>query len=361
MNPVQTHYQSYPYPRYPLIASVHRPDTYALNMDALWARFNRMLPPPEAKSILISGCGTFAPYPWAVSNPDVPIVALDLSERSLRRARCHCLLHGCRNVVYRCGDLVNGGLGREKFGLIDSYGVLHHLNDPLQGLKTLAKHLVPGGILRVMFYSRYARRQEESIRRAFRLIGVCTPKAARQLFRRTRPGSRLASYLSFADEATTDEGIADALLHPCVHTYRIDELLDMLSEADLAPLMFAHSGALADVGEEIERLRFLEMDRRSPGNFIIYLGSQPLNRNDHGFGNAMLVLNPCLVSAVSRLRVGEIVVSDRIGCGATTLTRHDRCFLRRFLIPVQADSLLGDVAEVIDVYKRRLILLEYRR
>ena len=86
-DPVQTHYQSYPYPHYPLIASVRRCDTYALNLEALWARFNRSLPPPEAKRILIAGCGTFAPYPWAVANPDVPIIALDLSERSLRRAR----------------------------------------------------------------------------------------------------------------------------------------------------------------------------------------------------------------------------------------------------------------------------------
>src|SRR5665647_440173 len=106
-NPVQTHYQKYPYPTYPLIASVRRCDTYALNFETIWSHFNQTLPPPEAKKILIAGCGTFAPYPWAVANPDVTITARDLSEGSLKRARWHCLLHGKRNIVYRCGDLLD--------------------------------------------------------------------------------------------------------------------------------------------------------------------------------------------------------------------------------------------------------------
>ena len=60
-NPVKEHYQKHPYPTYPLIASVRRCDTYALNIEALWARFNHELPPPEANRILIAGSGTFAP------------------------------------------------------------------------------------------------------------------------------------------------------------------------------------------------------------------------------------------------------------------------------------------------------------
>ena len=180
-NPVQTHYENYPYPSYPLIASVRHCDTYALNLKALWARFNNTLPPLEAEQILIAGCGTFAPYPMAVANPDVSITALDLSKKSLRRARLHCLLHGKRNVTFRCGDLSEPNVIGDHFGLIDSFGVLHHMTDPLAGLKILARHLVPGGIVRIMLYSRYARREEESIRRAFRLLGIKSPDSARQL------------------------------------------------------------------------------------------------------------------------------------------------------------------------------------
>lgn len=357
-DPVQTHYQSYPYPRYPLIASVRRCDTYALNLDAIWTRFNRILPPPEAQKILIAGCGTFAPYTWAVANPGVPITALDLSERSLQRARWHCLLHGRRNVDFRCGDLSDDGAIDGTFGLIDSFGVLHHMEDPLAGLKALERRLVPGGILRIMLYSRYARREEESIRRAFRLLGVGTPREARRLLNKARAGSRLARYCAASDETATDVGVADALLHPRACTYRMDELLEMIGQAGLKPLLFAHYGAVEDVTEEIGRLRTLEKDHHSPGNFVVYLGrtEDDILRKPSG---GMIVVNPCLVSSVGIFTLGKLQISARVGCDNPSLGFREKNFLRKFLSPVPRNTLTGVEAEMVAVYKRALFLLEY--
>lgn len=358
LNPVQVHYQSYPYPYYPLLASVRRCDTYALNLEALWMRFNRRLPPPEARKILIAGCGTFAPYPCSVANPGVAITALDLSERSLQRARLHCLLHGCRNIEYRCGDLMDCTSFTGTYGLIDSYGVLHHLDDPLAGLKTLSRHLAPGGIIRIMLYSRYARRDEEAIRHALRLLDIRTPLAARKLLKKARPGSRLACYREAAHEAGSDGGLADALLHPRVRTYRIDGVLEMVAQAGLQPLLFAHPGARESVAEEIDRLRLLEKERRSPGNFILYLGAAadpvPLGRHD-----SLIVLNPCLVQAVSRFRLGTVHVTPRIGCENIPLRWRERRFLRQFITGQRRSSLPRDAVGIIESYKRQLFLLEY--
>ncbi|MEI7818015.1 MAG: class I SAM-dependent methyltransferase, partial [Desulfuromonadales bacterium] len=267
-NPVRMHYDSYPYPHYPLIASVRRCDTYALNLLAIWARFNNKLPSIEEKNILIAGCGTFAPYPWSVANPDAHITALDLSDRSLRRARWHCALHGRHNISYSCGDLSDSTVINGDYGLIDSFGVLHHLEDPLAGLKVLERHLVPGGILRIMLYSRYARREEESIRRAFKLLGVDSPRKARRLLNKAAAGSRLASYLTASDEPATVSGLADALLHPLVRTYRIDGVLEMIANTDLELLLFAHRDANENPKEEIVRIRNLEKTGMSPGNFV---------------------------------------------------------------------------------------------
>jgi SAM-dependent methyltransferase len=357
-NPVQTHYQNHPYPTYPLIASVRRCDTFALNLEALWARFNKTLLPVDAKKILIAGCGTFAPYPMAVANPDVPITALDLSERSLKRARLHCLLHGKGNVTFRCGDLseYHGIDGR--FGLIDSFGVLHHLKEPLAGLKTLAGQLVPGGILRIMLYSRYARREEESIRRAFRALGIHTPEHARRLLDRAKPGSRLADFLAASDETATPSGLADALLHPCVHTYRVDELLEMVALAGLEPLLFAHRGALENPAEEIKRLRMLEKNRQSPGNFVLYLGKKNEPRTDNP-GNGFVVLNPCLASSVGRFSLGTLQIHPRIGCSNPVLNSRNRSFLRRFVTPVRRRDITGDEAAMVAAYTRLLFLVEY--
>ncbi len=358
VNSVQAHYQNYPYPHYPLLASVRRCDTYALNIHALWARFNGTLPPPEAKKILIAGCGTFAPYPCSLANPDVPITALDLSKRSLQRARWHCILHGRMNVVYRCGDFSEQNVIDGGFGLIDSFGVLHHLDDPLDGLKKLEQRLVPGGILRIMLYSRYARREEESIRRAFRLLGVDSPSRARRLMLKAVTGSRLANYLASSDEVGTVSGLADALLHPRVHTYRIDELLEMIGQTGLELLMFAHHGALEDPVEEIFRLRGLEKARQSSGNFVLYLGKKILKAVGEN-RDGMVALNPCLVPAVSRFKFGTLQIPGRIGIENPLLTGRDRSFLRHFVTPVRFSELSGDVARRVAVYKRLLFLVEY--
>jgi SAM-dependent methyltransferase len=357
-DPVQTHYQKYPYPHYPLLASVRRCDTYALNLSSLWARFNRAQPPAEANKILIAGCGTFAPYPWAVANPDTPITALDLSERSLKRARRHCLLHGRRNVVYRCGDLSDPAVIDGKFGVIDSFGVLHHLDDPTAGLKTLERHLVPGGIMRIMLYSRYARREEESIRRAFRLLGIDSPRTARRLLHKAAAGSRVANYMAASDEAATVSGFADALLHPRVHSYRIDDLLEMISRTGLELLMFAYRDALESPAEEIERLRTLEKERLSPGNFVLYLGKN-ISPAGNGCRDGLIELNPCLVSAVSRFKLGTLRIPPRIGSVNPPLSYRDRAFLRRFITPVRRSDLSADEAERVAAYLRLLFLIEY--
>jgi len=359
LNPVQEHYQCYPYPHYPLLASVRRCDTYALNLQALWIRFNRHLPPPDANRILLAGCGTFSPYPFSVANPDASIIALDLSRSSLNRARLHCMLHRCSNITYRCGDILDGKSVEGTFGLIDSYGVLHHLDDPLEGLKTLENHLLPNGIIRIMLYSRYARKEEEAIRHALRLLGITTPADARKLLKKARSGSRLANYLDVADEPRTDFGIADALLHPRVHTYRIEELLEMIAQTGLRPLLFAHAGARENILEEIGRIRQLEKERCSPGNFVLYLGSSNAANPPGYASNSMIRLNPCLANSVSRLTMGTIHIPPRIGCSNTALQNNERRFLRQFLSPVQSKNFSGKLADTVDNFKRQLFLTEY--
>lgn len=356
---VRRHYELYPYPHYPLLASVRRCDTYALNLEALWARFNGRLPPRAARRILIAGCGSFAPYPFSVANPDGNITALDLSRPSIRRARLHCLLHGRRNVTFRTGDLLDPAAIAGQFGLIDAYGVLHHLQDPLAGLKVLAERLVEGGILRIMVYSRYARRQEESIRRAFRLLKVTDTTMAKRLIVRARPGSRLHGYAKASSETAFNAGLADALLHPSVHTYRIDDLMDVVRQSGLEPLLFAHDSARQDVGQELERIRRMEAEQRSPGNFILYLGRNVAGPCPSGSGS-LVTLNPCLRGSLGGIRFGSLEIAPRLGHAIPPLDRRQRRFLRRFTRPLPWEQTPGDSADLLAVCIKALFLLQYR-
>jgi SAM-dependent methyltransferase len=356
---VRTHYELYPYPHYPLLASVRRCDTYASNLTALWSRFNGELPTREAARILIAGCGSFAPYPFALSNPSTQITALDLSERSLRRARLHCLLHGVRGVDFRAGDLRDPQAIQGDFGMIDAYGVLHHLEDPLAGLRSLAARLVPGGILRVMVYSSYARREEESIRRALRLMKIRDPKAVRGLMTRAAPNSRLRRFTDASDEVSQRSGLADALLHPLVRTYRIDTFMDLVHNSSLEPLLFAHHGALPDVDQEIMRIRRMEQGRRSPGNFVIYLGRQTQGRAPDE-DDSRLLLNPCLAGITSPFQFGSIDCPARLGHKNPPLDAAARRFLGRFRHPVRMGNLSAADRRTAALYCDALFLLRLR-
>lgn len=356
---VRCHYERYPYPRFPLLASLRLCDTYALNLTALWTRFNGELPPAEAQRILIAGCGSFSPYPFSLANGGAEITALDLSAGSLRRARLHCLLHGRRNVRYFAGDLLDAAAAPGQFGLIDAYGVLHHLDEPLAGLRSLEARLLPGGILRVMIYSRYARREEESIRRAFRLLGIHDAARARQIIRRSARDSRLRAFFEASDETGFEAGLADALLHPCVRTFRIDEVVELVRQTGLEILRFDHYGALEHVEDELQRIRKMEQNRESGGNFLFYLGrAAPACSRDNR--DAFLMLNPCLRRAVSPLQLGALCLPARLGFENPVLGRRERGFLRSFRRPVALSSLDTETIAEVEAYKKGMLLLQYQ-
>ncbi len=333
-------------------------DTYALNLEAIWTRFNGGLPLDSRNKILIAGCGSFSPYPFSLANPRAAITALDLSGRTVGRARLHCLLHGRRNVRFLTGDLLDRTIATGPFAMIDAYGVLHHLENPLEGFSALAARLDEGGILRVMLYSRYARREEESIRRALRLLKVSDPAGAKNLIARSREGSRLERFGATSHEASFDAGLADALLHPRVHTFRIDQLMKLVDASGLEPLLFAHQGALEEMDGEIARIRRMEARGESPGNFVLYLGRG--TRGCRAGRGSYLLLNPCLRGSVGPLRFGSIRIPPRLGHATPLLDRRGRAFLRRFITPVPRDSLSQEAREAADVYIKALFLLQYR-
>jgi SAM-dependent methyltransferase len=357
---VTGHYERHPYPHYPLIASIKRCDTYAMNLTALWARFNGELLPESQGRILLAGCGAFAPYPMALSNPEVKVVGVDLAQNNLRRAHMHCLLHCRFNVRLLQGDFLEPDVTPGPYHFIEAIGVLHHLDDPAAGLRALEQRLLPGGILKVMVYGRYARQEVESIRRALRLLRVRDVATLKRMIRRAAPDSRLRNYLDCSWESRTDSGLADLFLHPNVKTYRIDEFLEMVGQSGLTPLLFTHRDALASPGQEIRRLRELDRRRETHDNIICYLGrdcrgaAQPSS-------DSCLLLNPALRKAISLFKPGAPVVIDRLGHDNPHLNWQARHFLRRFIEPVREAGLNAEERKLAENYLQALFLVRYRQ
>lgn len=293
MDPVQRHYETHPYPHYPLFARIRRCDTYAISLAALWSGFNGVMPPDGARRILVAGCGSFSPYPFSLANPECRITALDLSAANLRRARLHCLVNLRRNVDFLRGNLLDQRIAPGPFGLIDAFGVLHHLSDPAAGLRALADRLAPGGIIRVMLYSRGARRRTEAARRALRRLGVQQVADLKRLLRRLPGDSPLAAAVAEAPDAAFDSGLADAFLHPLVHTFTVDHLRELPAATGLRPLRFAHAGALPDPDDELARLRTLEARGGLDTNFLLFLGRETGGPAQPGAGT-LVAANPCI-------------------------------------------------------------------
>jgi SAM-dependent methyltransferase len=113
--------------------------------------------PVEAK-ILIAGCGTGRQaVKRALEFPDAAITAIDVSEPSLHYARQQCANLNIQNIRFLNLDLHNISDLNEKFDAIWCSGVLHHLPDPERGWAALAAVLRPGGVMKIMVYSRIAR------------------------------------------------------------------------------------------------------------------------------------------------------------------------------------------------------------
>ena len=356
---LRQHYERYPYPRYPYLASVRRCDTYALNLETLWARFNGRLPGSGPRRVLLAGCGTFSAYPASLANPDAEITALDLSTAALRRGRIHALLHGRCNISWQQGDILDPAAAPGPFQFIDSFGVIHHLEDPLAGLMALERRLSPGGILRLMVYSRQARQGAESIRRAFRMLGIRDVASAKRLMARSREGSRFHDYLAGSVEAGFDEGIADAFLHPRATTFSIDGLMEMIAGTGLQPLLFAHGGALPEVKAEVERLRRCEAEGEGEGNFILYLGRGVAG----GVGpedDAMLLLNPALARETGGFSIRPRRVSPKLGMENPVLDARGRKFLRRFLKPRPVAGLSPEERSYLRPFLDAMFLVAFR-
>lgn len=356
---VRSHYERHPYPYYPLLSSVRRYDTYAMNLSALWARFNGEFLPENHGKILLAGCGAFAPYPMALSNHHADITGVDLATANLRRARVHCLLHLRRNLRFLQGNFLDPDVTPGPFHFIEAFGVLHHLDDPAVGLAALENRLLPGGIIRVMVYGRYARQEAESIRRAARLLHINDLPALKKLLRRAPPGSRIREYLDNSWEARSDTGLADLFLHPCVHTYRIDEFLEMVSHTNLQPLCFTHRDAMPDPQAEIVRLRDLDKRRETLTNIICYLG---LNCRGAAISseNSLLMLNPALNEAVSPLALGSPVPMPRLGRENPPLDRTTRNFLRRFVKPLPEHTLSQSEHDLAQRFVTAMFLVRTR-
>ena len=85
------------------------------------------------------------------------VLSMDLSLTSLSYAIRKTRELGITNIEYMQGDILKiDQLGR-LFDIIESVGILHHMDDPLTGWKVLVDRLRSGGLMKAGLYNNLAR------------------------------------------------------------------------------------------------------------------------------------------------------------------------------------------------------------
>jgi SAM-dependent methyltransferase len=231
---VRQQYEENPYPRWTTVGSGG-----AASHDV--ARLAR------GKRILVAGCGTGREaVDAALIFPAARVDAIDLSRASLAYATRKAAELRVANALFRQGDILDVARLGSSFDLILCSGVLHHMRDPVAGLRALLAVLAPGGVLKIALYSTLARTAFSEAREWARREGFApTPQGIRD-FRAAilaRPNSDpMRQRLTESYDFYSVSQCRDLVFHIEEHTFSLPELAGIIGELGLSVLQVEARG-----------------------------------------------------------------------------------------------------------------------
>jgi len=234
---VRAFYEAYPYPA-----------GNAVNLDGYHARLllsylERPAPARQPLRVLEAGCGRGLNLQAAAAlQPDVDFTGIDINRVAIGEAQQSAVRRGLKNLRFLAANLLDPAsqpLSGEGYDLILSYGVIHHLSDPLAGLRGLGELLAPQGVMALMVDGLYGRQPLDRYLAALSMLEPAEqPVAVRMTSARAL--ARVAENTLFKGNcwqgtAETDEvEFADRCLHVHEYLYEVDSLWQLLADAGMA-------------------------------------------------------------------------------------------------------------------------------
>ena len=242
---VKEQYEENPYPRW-LHFGFNTPTNYgrALERELVGFRAPEFFNMGTVK-VLIAGAGT-GRHALTVAQyfRNVEVLAVDLSKRSLAYAQRKANELGIQNIRFLCGDILELDQLDEQFHVIECSGVLHHMQNPEQGLAMLKKKLVNKGLLKIGLYSFQARQIVRKMREVIQQydlpIQASGIRTLRQAILEEKMPYDFSGILSSQDFYSLS-GCRDLLFHVQEVQYEPKELQELIVKENLNFLGFVLS------------------------------------------------------------------------------------------------------------------------
>jgi tetratricopeptide (TPR) repeat protein len=187
--------------------------------------------------ILIAGCGTgLHSTETAARFKDCDVLAIDLSLSSLSYAKRKTEELGISNIEYMQADILELGALNRQFDIIESAGVLHHMDNPMAGWEVLTNCLKEGGLMKIGLYSELARSHIVQMRREIQQSNIGSSNDAMKSFRKMIVSSKEEHHNMIAssyDFYSLSE-FRDLLFHVQEHRFTIPQIKDCLDQLGLA-------------------------------------------------------------------------------------------------------------------------------
>jgi SAM-dependent methyltransferase len=240
---VKSQYEESPYPRWVRLPKDSRKkflNAYIQSKFSL-SPFRRLVDDRNPE-ILIAGCGTGQ---HSIGTSQIfkggKILAIDLSMASLAYAKRKTVELDIQSVDYAQADLLKlSPLGRT-FDVIESSGVLHHLENPFEGWEVLLSLLRPNGLMKLGFYSELARRDIVRVRNLISKAGIGSSSKEIREYRQYLLELKDSEDYGFATSSSdffSTSACRDLLFHVQEHLMNLKIFADFFKDHDLNFLGF---------------------------------------------------------------------------------------------------------------------------
>ena len=258
---VQEQYEENPYPRWRYIY-----DNIKLNFVL---KLNQTIDPNKVEysnkfnspNILIAGCGTGSHPIICNEYKNANILGVDLSLASLAYAIRKTSELNIKNIEYLQADILQLKKLNKTFDIIESGGVLHHIKDPLAGLKVLLGILEPHGYLKLGLYSEIARRDVVKAREFIKQQNFKNTHGDIILSRQEIINIKkdpLLKKVTLRNDFYTTSTVRDLLFHVQEHRFTIPQISKILQDLNLEFLGFT----FAEPKIKIEYLKIFPHDKK---------------------------------------------------------------------------------------------------